>query len=320
MKTAVIGIGVIGNVHLNILRAQNRSIVAICDTDTEKTAAFPEYAAYTDYREMIEKEKPDVVHVCTPHYLHAEMVVYALEGNIHVLCEKPLCIRREDIPAILEAEARSSAQLGVCFQNRYTPCNAFVRDYLKNKRVLSAVGTLAWQRDEAYYRSGDWRGTWECEGGGVLINQAIHTLDLLQWFVGEPQYVTAAVDNLTLQGKTEVEDTATVIGSGGANFILTATNGCATDFPVEIQMRTEREYIRVCDKKVEINGETAFVAEDIGFVGKYCYGIGHPTLMESFYDCIRTGEKFPIDGKEGAKAVRLVLAAYESNGKKVKTE
>ena len=102
MKTAVIGVGVIGNVHMGILLEQGITPVAICDVDESKTAKYPQIKAYTDYKEMLDKEQPDIVHVCTPHYLHAEMVIYALERNINVLCEKPLCMSSEEIEAVLK--------------------------------------------------------------------------------------------------------------------------------------------------------------------------------------------------------------------------
>ena len=135
MKTAVIGVGVIGNVHLGILLDMGITPVAICDVDEKATAKYPQIKAYTDYKELLDKEKPDVVHICTPHYLHAEMAIYALERDINVLCEKPLCMNREEISAILKAEENSKAQLAVCFQNRYTPRNIYVKEYLKNKTV-----------------------------------------------------------------------------------------------------------------------------------------------------------------------------------------
>ena len=130
MKTAIIGMGVISKVHRSVLSEQNKNIVAVCDVKAEKASDLPNVPFYTDYKEMLEKEKPDVVHICTPHYLHAEMVIYALEHNINVLCEKPLCMKKEEIARILEAEEKSSAQLGVCFQNRYKYCNAYVKEFL----------------------------------------------------------------------------------------------------------------------------------------------------------------------------------------------
>lgn len=320
MKTAVIGMGVIGNVHKSVLLEQKKNIVAFCDIDAEKTKELQGVPFYTDYKEMIEKERPDVVHICTPHYLHADMVIYALERDIHVLCEKPLCIKTEDITRILQAEEKSKAQLGVCFQNRYKYCNTYVKDYLVGKEVKGAIGFVPWKRDADYYHSAAWRGTWSQEGGGVLINQAIHTLDLLQWMLGMPDCITASWSNLVLKDAIEVEDTITLAtsGSGNSRFSLFATNGLGVSFSTEIKIKTDKDVIRICDNKVEINGESVYIEHNTKYHGKPCYGNGHGDLIADFYECIEEGRKFPIDGKEAAKAVKLVLAAYASNGKTVK--
>ncbi len=100
MKTAIIGLGVIGDVHLEVLRSQNKNIVAVCDIDESKFSKCEEALHYKDYKKMLDEVKPDVVHICTPHYLHAEMIIYALNNNINVLAEKPLCISFEEIEAI----------------------------------------------------------------------------------------------------------------------------------------------------------------------------------------------------------------------------
>ena len=318
MRVAVIGVGTVGKIHVDLLLDKGLGLIAICDTDIVRCAAYPQIKAYSDYREMITKEKPDVVHICTPHYLHAEMILYALNRNINVLCEKPLCIRKKDIPAILQAELKSTAQLGVCFQNRYLPRNAYVKKFLENETTCCAVATLAWERGKEYYNSAKWRGTKDKEGGGVLINQAIHTIDLLTWFMGMPEYITATVSNHTLQNVIEVEDTASLVCTGGAEFNVFATNGCKADFPIEIKLKTQNHMIRLFDDKAEVDGKI-FSFENAGkFLGKACYGWGHAPLFDDFYDCIRTSRRFSLDGQEGAKAVKIVLAAYKSNGKKTK--
>ena len=320
MKTAVIGVGVIGNVHLGILLDMGITPVAICDVDESKMAKYPQLKGYTDYKEMLDREKPDIVHICTPHYLHAEMAIYALERDINVLCEKPLCMNREEIDAILQAEEKSNAQLAVCFQNRYTPRNMYVKEYLKNKRVTNGFATVFWQRDAAYYNSAEWRGTKKYEGGGVLINQAIHTIDLLNEFCGGFEAVAATCSNLSLQGVIEVEDTASMCLYGKtATATLVATNASAIGQPIEIMLTTsEGDCIEIYGSDLKINKEKKEFKTD--FYGKACYGMGHAPLIADFYDCVKTGRKFPIDGKEGQKALRIVLSAYESEGNRIKIE
>jgi predicted dehydrogenase len=245
------------------------------------------------------------------------MVVEALGRGINVLCEKPLCIKREDIDRILEAERQSGAMLGVCLQNRYNASNLFVKEYLEGKKIDNASGIVFWHRDAAYYASGEWRGKWETEGGGVLINQALHTLDLLIWICGEPSEITASTSTLTLAEHIEVEDTATLVCHGENPFIFSATNCSARDCPVELTLFADGECIKVLSRDVLVGGELHHFEDAYKPLGKVCYGSGHEALITDFYDCIASGRRFAIDGSEGAKVVKVILGAYESQGKKI---
>lgn len=314
MRIAVIGVGNIGNVHINAISKTDSELVAVCDTDNKKLSQYENLKLYNDYIDMLDEVKPDIVHICTPHYLHAEMVINALNRNINVLCEKPLCIKEADIGRILDAEKKSSAQLGVCFQNRYNLSTVFIKNYLKDKEIIGAHGIMMWQRDKAYYDQAEWRGTWDKEGGGVLINQALHTIDLLQLFTGMPSSVVAWCSNVSLQNIIETEDTATLLCCGENDFSLSATNASAGNFPVEIIIKTKTEKIRLFPDCFYINDEYHDCKSTDAVFGKKVYGSGHCALIEDFYDCVKTGRKFPIDGVEGVKAVRIVLAAYKSNG------
>ena len=181
MKSAVVGIGTIGPVHLDALTRLGEEIAALCDIRPERAVAAAERfhlscPIFTDYEEMLDQVRPDIVHICTPHFCHADMIVAALTRGISVLCEKPLCIKESDIGRILAAEAASPAKLGVCHQNRINPANLFARRLFSENRVTAAHGSVVWHRDAAYYGQDAWRGKWKTEGGGVLINQALHTL------------------------------------------------------------------------------------------------------------------------------------------------
>ena len=317
MRVAVIGIGVIGKVHIKVIRETEDELVAVCDTDEEKLALYPDVKGYTDYVTMLDEIKPDIVHICTPHYLHTEMILDSLKRDIHTLCEKPICIKEEDIPIILEAEKRSKAQLGVCFQNRYNPATLFVKEYLQDQQLLSAHGELRWHRDENYYAQDKWRGSKATEGGGVLINQALHTIDLLQYFCGMPKSVTAVCENRTLQGVIDVEDTANVTMYGKNEATMYATNAADKDYPVEITFKTNEAEICMQSDYVWINGEAYDCKQEGARYGKKVYGVGHRGLINDFYDCVKTGRKFLIDGSEAVKAVKIVLAAYSSKGLEV---
>ncbi len=320
MKTAVIGYGIIGRVHASHA-FDLEELVAICDISKAKRDEakrdYPSVTVYEDYEEMLKREKIEVVHICTPHYLHAEMVIEALNRGINTLCEKPLCISRDELDAVLDAEKKSTAMLGVCLQNRYNKPNVFVKNYLEGKRVLSATGFVFWKRDANYYDMDEWRGKWKSEGGGVMINQALHTLDLTAYFTKMPSFVTASALNLT-HPEIEVEDSATAFFEGEVPFSFYATTSAGADFPVGIMLKTEDETITVCADKVVINGKVYEFIDESEINGKACYGTGHSKLIAHFYDCVKRGEKFAIDGEEGAKTVRMIRAIYESKGKKMK--
>ena len=318
MKIVISGMGVIGNVHLDVLGKAGVVPAAVCDIDTEKLKNIRGMRTYGDYISMLDEERPDVVHICTPHYLHAEMIIQALKRDVNVICEKPLCIKVDDIDRILEAEKTSKAQLGVCHQNRYNPNNTFVKEYLKDKNVTGGYGSVFWHRDEEYYAQAAWRGKKETEGGGVLINQALHTLDLLQWLIGMPDELAAELSNLSLTGCIEVEDTAAVICRGKTDFQLFATNAGCCDFPVSVTVKTDKEILNILPSKVLTGNAVYDFEKDKRVYGKCCYGTGHQALFADFYDCVKTGRKFLIDGEESSKVVKMILAAYRSNGKFVK--
>ena len=211
MKTALIGCGKVGHLHAAAL-SELSQFLAVCDNDPPRAAAFAaQYGAtaYTDVPTMLAAGVEAVV-VCTPHPLHADPAVAALERGIHVLVEKPLAATVEDCDRMLEAAARSGARLGVVSQRRFfEPVLAMKAAIDQGKigtPILGTVAMFSW-RDEAYYRSDPWRGKWSTEGGGVLINQAPHHLDILQWLMGPIQSVSGIASNLN-HPYIEVEDTA----------------------------------------------------------------------------------------------------------------
>ena len=245
----------------------------------------------------------------------------ALKRDVHVLCEKPLCISEEEIDAVLKAEQASKAKLGVCHQNRYNTINLFLKDYLADKKIVGAYGSVAWHRDEEYYQSGNWRGNKKTAGGGVIINQALHTLDLLIWLCGESHSVVAMDGNLTLKNVIEVEDTISLRCFGEVDYFLTATVGAPAVFPVELSFKLENgDHILALPKTVLLNGEVIATEENISALGKDCYGRGHVSLVKDFYECIAQDKPFSLNGAEGAKVIRTILKAYESQGEKLSLE
>ena len=321
MKVAVVGIGAISASHISALLASEQEIVALCDIETEKCKkANEQYKLnaniYCDYEQMLDSENLDAVHICTPHYLHAEMVCKGLSRNINVLCEKPLAISIEQLNAVENAVKNSSAQLGVCFQTRFNSSVLYIKDYLKDKQIDCASSTLIWQRTPGYYAQAKWRGTWDQEGGGVMINQAIHGLDLLQWLCGMPTSVIAHTSNLSLKDYIEVEDTAFCLFKmkNGGKIVVNATNAASFSFHVRYTFRAGCHTVELSDNNIFIDGNLITKRDEYPIVGKEVWGTGHFNLIKNFYHCLQTGEKFSIGFDEGKNAVLLVLAIYRSNG------
>ena len=182
-KTAVIGCGMISKNHFKALKnVQNAECIVACDCKAERARAAAETygipAIETDYHKVLENPEVDVVHICLPHYLHAQVAMEAMEHGKHVLCEKPMALSPEDAQKMIEVRDRTGTVLGICFQNRYNDASKYMRalvDSGKMGKVLGARGAVFWNRNPEYYTGSDWRGTLDKEGGSALENQAIHT-------------------------------------------------------------------------------------------------------------------------------------------------
>ena len=329
MRVGIIGLGAIAPMHVNALLDCGQSIVALCDIEIEKCREIKEQFScekelqnaeeYSDYKEMLDKANLDAVHICTPHYLHAEMICESLSRDINVLCEKPLAISFAQFDEIEKAVKASKAKLGISFQNRYNPTVITLKNYIADKKVTCGTANLVWKRDEKYYASGEWRGKMATEGGGVMINQAIHSLDILQWLCGMPESVLAHVSNNSLKDTIEVEDTAFGIFSleNGRNFVVHATNAAKSSFPVYMAFNSGSDTIELSADNLIVNGN--FVTKENGepIFGKTEWGSGHAILIREYYEALKNGEKFPIDFYEARNSIRLILKMYESNGSKI---
>lgn len=325
LNIAVIGCGAICPSHINAILASENNIVALCDVLPSAAQSIidrfelKDVAVYTDYIEMLDKVKPDVVHICTPHYLHPEMCVEALNRNINVLCEKPICISLDQIEMIKTALDNSSAQLGVSFQNRYEPAMLRLKELCANG-VVAAGGYVVWKRGADYYNSADWRGTWKYEGGGVMINQAIHTLDLLMWLCGMPKSVIAHTSTDILSDVIEVEDTASARFEceNGTVFHFYATNTALGTFPARLQFKLKSgEIVDATTSMITIGKNVDFVKDNSSLGDKAVWGSGHTLLISHFYECVKNGDHFPIDLDEASKAIKMIMAMYRSEGNKL---
>ncbi len=326
MKSVIIGCGVISYTHLDVMKKLGRDVAAVCDIDynaavTQRDAFCPNAKIYTDYMEMLDKEQPDVVHILTPHYLHADMVCEVLGRNMNCLCEKPLYIKSEDYDRIKAALENSKGHLGVCFQHRYEGHNKYVKARIEEEGFEGAGVCIMWHKDKAYYDSGAWRGKFVTEGGALLINQAIHYIDQINWLCGVPEYITASLTNHTLSHVIETEETAEMFleTDEGKYIQFYATNGAVANFNAMVLVKTpEGMYefnpngIMKDNKKVELENDRVDVS------ARSYYGYGHYWLIKEYYECVEQDKDFPIGLNEGANAAEVVLAAYRSNGKREK--
>ena len=325
MKTALIGCGAIAGNHLTAIgKIPGVEPVALCDAIPERAEAAkkkyaPMAAIYTDYKKMLDEARPDAVHIATPHHLHCEMACEALARGIHVFLEKPVCISDEEIDRLTEAERNSPATLTVCFQNRFNPATAVAAELVRTYGgVASARASVTWNRDDDYYRADAWRGKKATEGGGVLINQAIHELDLLIGFCGRPVSVSTTTANHAHRASIEVEDTAELlIGfDTGATAFFTATTAFGCDAPNfdELYCRNGSR-ITLVGQEIYLDGKpfSYDVPDGLSLPGKECWGTGHLRLIRRFYDALLTGAPNPVPLSSAAVPVRVLLAAYRSS-------
>jgi UDP-N-acetyl-2-amino-2-deoxyglucuronate dehydrogenase len=229
VRTAVIGCGKVGQTHAAALSVLPESeFVAACDSEAARSQAFADrygVRAYTSVRRMITEAGVEAAIICTPHNVHGESAIEAAVAGAHILVEKPLAASLKDCDAILAASQRAGVKLGSVSQRRFYEPVQRVRSAIDNGKigrpVLGMAVILVW-RDEPYYRSDPWRGKWQGEGGGVMVNQASHHLDLLQWFMGPIEELYGYWDNLN-HPYIEVEDTAIAVmrfRSGGMGSLV----------------------------------------------------------------------------------------------------
>ncbi|MBQ3223300.1 MAG: Gfo/Idh/MocA family oxidoreductase [Clostridia bacterium] len=325
MKSAIVGCGGISRVHAQVLSQANfTDLVACADIKPERAqtrAAEHGAKPYTDYIEMLETEKPDVLHICTPHVLHVPMAVEALKRGVNVFMEKPAAISVEQFAALQEAAKASGAKIGICFQNRFNPTTKEMKALLADAKAGKPLGARAfvtWHREAPYYVDSGWRGSLETEGGSVLINQSIHTMDLLVHLLGKPVEIEATATNRHLKGVIETEDTleAHIRFASGATAIFYATTAYVVDSPVLVEVVCENRLIRfegddITVKEADGASRTSTLKNDAA-IGKSYWGSGHGACIEAFYASLGGGEPFMNGLDSVADTMALTFAAYES--------
>lgn len=322
LNAAVVGCGTISGNHLKALReTPGAALGFVCDVDRARLDAAR--AAYgvpgtADYADILKNADIDVVHLCVPHHLHADMTVAALRAGKHVLCEKPMAICSADAEKMARASEETGRALGVCFQNRYNEANLRVKRIIDTGELGALRGggaVMMWDRSAAYYARDAWRGKWATEGGGVLINQAIHTLDLLRIFAGGFADVKASLSAKRLEKDIEVEDTADLLlqTPDGRRFTLYATNCASANLPVQITLHFDKGDVFVTGNRLRVRTEDGEACEDFASAptaGKDYWGSGHARLICDFYRSVRAGEPFFIAPRDAMQTTVLLDKAY----------
>lgn len=346
VRTALIGCGKVGGLHAAALAAlPESSFVAVCDSSIERAEQFAARFGARAFQEvgvMVRESGAEAVFICTPHPLHAEPAVLAAQAGVHVMVEKPMAASLSDCDAMLNAAAKSGVLLSVMSQRRfYEPVQRMKSAIDAGKigqPVLGVFLMFSW-RDQAYYQSDPWRGKWETEGGGVLVNQSPHQLDLLRWFMGNVAEISGRWANLN-HPYIEVEDTAVAtlrFQSGGLGSIVTSLSqkpGLFTKVHVHgsngasVGVETDRgaTFIAGVSTIAEpplndvwtIPGEeqllSQFQEEDrtrfraIDPVAHY-----HSLQIRDFLDAIRAGRPPLVTGKDGRAVVEMFSAIYQSD-------
>lgn len=302
-RVAVVGHGDVSVVHLAAIEKLGAELAGITTRDHQR---------------LFDRVRPDVVHICTPHDRHVPIALDALDRGIHVLLEKPVAHTLAEADRLIAAAAgHPGVKIGVCLQNRYNATSRAARDLLARGalgEVSGASATVVWHRDPAYYDSRPWRGQRVRSGGGVLINQAIHTVDLLHWLLGD---VTACAGQAGQLGNLpiDVEDTATMVldHASGARSVLFATVANATNTPVSLQIDGSRGSLLIRgDLTVAYaDGRTETIAEPVPEGGGRAYwGASHERLIADFYDTLDDPAPFWIGPAEAVKAQHLIDTVY----------
>lgn len=330
VRYAIIGAGVIGPTHAKALaEVKGAKLVAVCDKEldrAEKLAKEYGVRAVQELADILSDKDIDAVSICTPSGMHGEMVIAALEAGKHVLTEKPMEITVEKCNAMIAAWEKSGKKFTCIFQNRW----ASDAQKLKKLRDEGRFGTLAlanavvpWWRTQEYYDAGGWRGTWQWDGGGALMNQSIHTIDLLQWIAGPVAEISA---HYAVRGhKIETEDVAVAAlkFEDGALGTIIGTTCAWPGFPVRVELfgsngtaileRGDLKVLRFKDE-AKAQGGGAAVAGDGGAADPTAIGLkGHAAQIQDFIDAILEDRMPAIDPREGKNAVAIIRAIYESS-------
>jgi len=303
LRVGILGAGGISDTHARAARAiAGVDVVAVHGKNKDKAAALARSAgavAYDDLEAFL-SHPMDIVAIGSPSGLHAEQAIAAIRRGLHVLVEKPLDVTTANIDSVIDEADRAGVKAGVFFQDRLTPDLVQMKTAIDEGRLgtpVFASGRVKWYRPPEYYADSRWRGTWNLDGGGVLMNQAIHTIDTMLWLCGPVAQVSARV--ATRLHQIEVEDTAAAMFefASGAYGVLEASTAAFPGLP----------------RRIEVTGtKGTLVHEQDARPAVVADATGHQRVFEDFLTAIRTNGTPACDAREGRRSVALIEAIYES--------
>ena len=333
LKYGLIGCGRISPNHIAAALDNRLQITAVCDIVPQRMkniiAAFslPDTVhAFTDYRDMLRSEKPELVAVATESGKHARIALDCIEQGCHVIIEKPIALSLHDADAVIAAAKSRNVKVCACHQNRFNSSVQKLRQAVEASRfgrLLHGAAHIRWNRGEDYYRQAVWRGTW-AQDGGALMNQCIHNIDLLRWMMGGGiTDVTGLTDRL-LHGYIQAEDLGLALvrfAGGSYGLIEGTTNVFPSNLEETLYIFGEKGTAKIGGKSVNIIEEWRFEdgLDDSESVKASCsenppnvYGFGHRPLYTDMISAIMTDREPYVTAADGRDALELVLAIYKS--------
>jgi UDP-N-acetyl-2-amino-2-deoxyglucuronate dehydrogenase len=328
MRFGIIGGGVIAPTHAQAITGNSEAeLVAIADVELEKAERMAvDYTiphVYKDYQQLLKRDDIDAITVAVPSGYHAEVVIAAAEAGKHVLCEKPLEITADNMTRMTAACRKAGVKLGCVFQRRVSPAAIITKKAMDDGKLGKLVLGDAYQkyyRSPEYYRSAGWRGTWALDGGGALMNQGVHGIDLIQWLMGDVQSVFAYSSALVRE--IEVEDTAVAVVKykNGAFGVIQGTTSVFPAQDMRFELHGEKGTIifddsgfkqwKFADSEEEMPQVDSILSskDDPTRIANH----GHFLLIDDLIQAIRENRDPLISGEEGRKSVDFILAIYES--------
>lgn len=343
MRFAIIGSGAIAQMHSSsINELEGAELEAVVDINKKRAKEFAgRYGCknyYEDYREMLEKSKADIVSVCTPSGMRENIVIDCARAGKNIIVEKPVEIKLDRIDRMIAACRENGVKLTCIYNTRYKEAHSFIKKAIgsgRTGRLINGNAYIRWYRPDEYYSSSRWRGTWELDGGGALMNQGIHTVDLLQWYMGDVESVFAYAGTL-LHKDIEVEDTAiaAVKFRNGAIGAIVAATSIYPGFPTKLEITGEAGTIEASEGNIEVwsfKNEAEMDSQARAYMHDAIDGNRasdpmafsndcHKKQIAAFIDAVKTNTEPEVNGEEARKAVQIILAIYESarTGKEIR--